>query len=118
VLALGEFVGGETVAVCGKGLLDGFKVVGCIEPGLCVDVLLDVFNLYVDGFGNKEVDAVAEVFEEALVGLAPCMSGKTATERMICFGASVERSGHLLLSERYPQPWTLVKGYICARESA
>lgn len=66
VLALGEFVGGEAVAVCGKGVLDGGLVVGGGEPGFCVDVPLDVGDLHVDGFGDEEVDAVAEVFEEAL----------------------------------------------------
>jgi hypothetical protein len=30
VLALGELVGGESVAICGKGFLDGFEVVGCV----------------------------------------------------------------------------------------
>jgi hypothetical protein len=50
---------------------------------LRVDVLLDILDLHIDGFGDEEVDAVAEVFEKALVGLALRVLSKITTENMV-----------------------------------
>jgi len=66
VRALPEFVGGEAIAVGGEGLRHGRDGVGRGEPGCGVEVGFYVGYLGVDCFGNEEVDAVDEVFDEAL----------------------------------------------------
>ena len=66
MLPFPEFVGGEAVAVCGKGLHDGFERVGRIEPLLRVEILFHAFDLGVKRLRDEEVGAVDEIFKEAL----------------------------------------------------
>lgn len=66
MLAFPEFVGSETVAVCGEGLNNGFEAIRGVKPLLCVQVLLHAFDLGVERFGNEEIGAVPKVFDEAL----------------------------------------------------
>jgi hypothetical protein len=66
VVALPDFVCGEAVAVCGEGFDDGGQGVWCFEPGFSVEVCFYAGDLGVEGFGDEEVGAVPEVFDESL----------------------------------------------------
>ena len=59
-----ELVGCETVAVCRERLHDGFKGVGLVEPAFGVQVVLHGFDLPFEGFWDKEVSAVVDVFDK------------------------------------------------------
>jgi hypothetical protein len=63
---LPELVGRETVAGGGEGFYHVLEGVGGGEVGLGVEVCFYVCDLGVEGFGDEEVGAVAEVFEETL----------------------------------------------------
>ena len=69
VRAFPEFGGGEAVAVGGEGGYDMGQGVGGGEPGGGVEVGFYEGELGVEGFGEEEVGAGEEVFEEALRGL-------------------------------------------------
>jgi hypothetical protein len=66
VLALPDFVCGEAVAVCGKGFDDGWQGVWGLEPRLGVEVCFYAGDLGIERFGDEEVGAVPEVFDETL----------------------------------------------------
>ena len=63
--SFGELRGAEAVARSGEGLDRVFGGVRGGEVGVSVKYVFCVCDLHVKGFGNEEVDAVAEVFEVA-----------------------------------------------------
>jgi hypothetical protein len=76
VRAFPQLVGGESIAVGRERLLHGLDGVGRIEPCSRVEVLLDVLDLLVDGFRDKEIDAVYQVLDKAL-GMLELLLGET-----------------------------------------
>jgi hypothetical protein len=66
VRALPELVGGEAVAIGGERFSYGRQGVGRVEPGGRVEVSFDSGDLFVDSFGDEEIDPGQEVFDEAL----------------------------------------------------
>ena len=64
--ALPQFVRGEAISIGGEGLDDVLRVVGRVEPLFSVEVSLHVRDLDIESFGDEEVGAGVEIFEEAL----------------------------------------------------
>ena len=60
--SLPELVCGKAITVSWERLDNMLKGVRSIEVFVCVQVLLDVVYLYVDGFGNEQVGAGVEIF--------------------------------------------------------